>query len=347
VICNVFRVYTISSLCKFYSYRTFETHFILSNTRFPNGQRQGNGLQHYLDSERDGKEGREEAHLTMGRTLPLATRQPLHPHRLPRALKLLLQILPLAPLPETVNIYTHLIGALIAALSSILLYATLSPRYLTASREDVHVFASYFAGAVACLGMSATYHTIQNHSHEVAVWGNKLDYLGIVFLIWGSFIPVLYYAFTSEPELRRTYWAMITTLAAGTSVACVHPSFRTPALRPFRALMFVLMGLSAVFPVLHGIRLYGVEHLRKSIGLDWVLLEGALYITGAGIYAARIPEKWAPGKYDIWGSSHQIFHVLVVLAAASHCVGLVKAFDYAHGVRMGDLKDVLGGKMRI
>jgi adiponectin receptor len=248
---------------------------------------------------------------------------------------------------ETVNIYTHLIGALLAALSSILLYATLSPRYLTASREDVHVFASYFAGAVACLGMSATYHTIQNHSHEVAVWGNKLDYLGIVFLIWGSFIPVLYYAFTSEPELRRTYWAMITTLAAGTSVACVHPSFRTPALRPFRALMFVLMGLSAVFPVLHGIRLYGVEHLRKSIGLDWVLLEGALYITGAGIYAARIPEKWAPGKYDIWGSSHQIFHVLVVLAAASHCVGLVKAFDYAHGVRMGDLKDVLGGKMRI
>jgi len=231
---------------------------------------------------------------------------------------------------ETVNIYTHLVGAAIFFFTSYFLYNKLEPRYETASKEDVYVFSCFFAGAVACLGMSGTYHTIQNHSHEVAVWGNKLDYLGIVFLIWGSFIPVLYYAFDQEPGLMKTYWTMITTLAAGTSVACVHPQFRTPALRPVRALMFVLMGLSAVFPVLHGITLYGVEHLRKSVGLDWVVLQGVLYIAGAGLYAARIPEKWAPGRFDIWGSSHQIFHVLVVMAAASHLVGLVKAFDHAH-----------------
>ncbi|KAI2474449.1 HlyIII-domain-containing protein [Pyrenophora tritici-repentis] len=136
---------------------------------------------------------------------------------------------------------------------------------------------------------------------------------------------------------------MITTLAAGTSIVSTHPKFRTPALRPFRALMFVLMGLSAVFPVVHGIRLYGVEHMRESIGLDWVVLQGVLYIAGAAIYAARVPEKWSPGKYDIWGSSHQIFHVLVVLAAASHLMGLVKAFDFAHSQKMGGMKNVLEG----
>lgn len=110
---------------------------------------------------------------------------------------------------ETVNIYSHLSGAVFAAISCIFLYHTLEPRYETASREDVLVFSCFFAGAVACLGMSATYHTISNHSHEVAVWGNKLDYLGIVFLIWGSFVPVLYYGFSAEPELRKTYWAMV------------------------------------------------------------------------------------------------------------------------------------------
>jgi len=97
--------------------------------------------------------------------------------------------------------------------------------------------------------------------------------------------------------------------------------------------MFVLMGLSGVFPVLHGIRLYGLDRLRKTSGLDWVILEGVLYILGAGLYAARYPERSNPGKFDIWGSSHQIFHVLVVLAAASHLVGLVKAFDYEHSQR--------------
>lgn len=101
--------------------------------------------------------------------------------------------------------------------------------------------------------------------------------------------------------------------------------------------MFVLMGLSAVFPVFHGIRLYGVSHMREAAGLDWVVLQGALYICGAAIYAARVPEKWSPGKYDIWGSSHQIFHVLVVLAAASHLVGLLKAFDYEHSQRSATL----------
>lgn len=109
--------------------------------------------------------------------------------------------------------------------------------------------------------------------------------------------------------------------------------------------MFALMGLSAVFPVLHGIRLYGLEHMRKSVGLDWVVLQGVLYLLGASIYAARVPEKWSPGKYDIWGSSHQIFHVLVVLAAASHLVGLVKAFDYEHGVRIHVLGAEAGRKV--
>jgi adiponectin receptor len=110
---------------------------------------------------------------------------------------------------ETVNIYTHLLGALAFFITSYFLYGELKPRYETASREDLWVFGCFFAGAVACLGMSGTYHTIQNHSHEVAVWGNKLDYLGIVFLIWGSFIPVLYYAFEEEPGLMKTYWTMV------------------------------------------------------------------------------------------------------------------------------------------
>jgi adiponectin receptor len=110
---------------------------------------------------------------------------------------------------ESVNIYTHLIGAILALVGSIVLYLILGARYASATKEDVVVFSCYFLGAVACLGMSATFHMISNHSHEVAVWGNKLDYLGIVFLIWGSFIPVLYYAFQNEPQLMKTYTAMV------------------------------------------------------------------------------------------------------------------------------------------
>ena len=49
--------------------------------------------------------------------------------------------------------------------------------------------------------------------------------------------------------------------------------------------MFVAMGLSAVFPVLQGIKLYGVVEAQQRIGLSWMLLQGLMYIAGAGLYA--------------------------------------------------------------
>lgn len=60
--------------------------------------------------------------------------------------------------------------------------------------------------------------------------------------------------------------------------------------------MFVAMGLSAVFPVLHGVDVYGVQDMRDRIGLIWLLTQGALYILGAGIYAVSHTRdsKWSP-----------------------------------------------------
>jgi len=74
-----------------------------------------------------------------------------------------------------------------------------------------------------------------------------------------------------------------------TGVACavlsVYPKFRTPQWRPYRAAMFITMGLSSVWSVFHGIELFGYEQLDRQIGLSWMIIEGVLYITGAMIYA--------------------------------------------------------------
>jgi adiponectin receptor len=116
---------------------------------------------------------------------------------------------------ESVNIYTHLLGSLAFLLTSGILYHVLGSRYQTATREDVYAFSCFFLGAVACLSMSAMFHTISNHSHAVAKWGNQLDYAGIVLLIWGSFVPVLYYGFRREnAELMRWYWTMVRPIVA-------------------------------------------------------------------------------------------------------------------------------------
>jgi adiponectin receptor len=110
---------------------------------------------------------------------------------------------------ESVNIYSHLVGAIFFILAGIGLVYIALPRYPKASTEDILSFSCFFLSAATCLGMSATYHLISNHSLQVATFGNKLDYIGIVILIVGSVAPSLYYGLYSEPELRLMYWTMV------------------------------------------------------------------------------------------------------------------------------------------
>ena len=108
--------------------------------------------------------------------------------------------------------------------------------------------------------------------------------------------------------------------------------FRTPEYRTFRATVFVGLGLSGIVPFIHGLLIYGYTELNQKMSLNLVLLQGFLYVTGAAIYATRWPEMMLPGRFDIWGSSHQIFHLIVVMAAGVHLVGMGNAFWYRHGV---------------
>lgn len=44
--------------------------------------------------------------------------------------------------------------------------------------------------------------------------------------------------------------------------------------------------------------------------------------------ATRFPEKKWPGKFDVYGTSHQIFHVLVVCGAVVHLCGVWSAYGW-------------------
>ncbi|RSL69762.1 hypothetical protein CEP54_002200 [Fusarium duplospermum] len=233
---------------------------------------------------------------------------------------------------ESVNIWSHLLGAAVALIGAAYVDRVVRPRYATANVTDVAVFACFFGGAVVCLGMSATFHTLSNHSETVAKWGNKLDYTGIVALIVGSYVPALYYGFFCHPYLTRSYLSLICILGLGCAIVSWVERFRTPRWRPYRTMMFVGLGLSGVVPIIQGAFIYGIQGLEDRMSLSWTALHGAMYIFGAFLYATRWPERTAPGMFDIWGSSHQIFHVFVILAAATHFYGMAKAFDYHHTV---------------
>lgn len=55
------------------------------------------------------------------------------------------------------------------------------------------------------------------------------------------------------------------------------------------------------------------------------LFEMLLELFSAVTYATRIPERWRPGTFDIWGASHQWFHLFSAGAALVHLFGLENA----------------------
>ena len=59
----------------------------------------------------------------------------------------------------------------------------------------------------------------------------------------------------------------------------------------------------------------------------WII-GSAFYVSGAVTFAHRFPEKWNPGKYDCCGSSHNIFHVLVLMGVAAHFYGSVEIYEH-------------------
>jgi len=94
--------------------------------------------------------------------------------------------------------------------------------------------------------------------------------------------------------------------------------------------MFLSLGLSGILPMTYAALKYGIAQAHIQMGWGWFALEGVIYTTGTLIYTFRVPERWFPGSFDLVGSSHNIFHVLVLAGALAHLTGIIVAFDYNH-----------------
>lgn len=182
---------------------------------------------------------------------------------------------------------------------------------------------AYLCGAMVCLLTSSACHLVLCHSERTAYVTLRLDYAGIAALIVTSFYPVVYYSFLCHPGLRRLYMGFITAFGASAVTASLVPAFQAPELRPLRAALFSCMGVSGFVPVAHKLVLYGGRR-EAVVTAGYEALMGGLYGLGAAVYAARVPERWFPGRFDLVGHSHQLFHLFVIAGAYAHYLGGVE-----------------------
>ncbi|KAK7943070.1 hemolysin-III family protein [Apiospora aurea] len=182
---------------------------------------------------------------------------------------------------QTINAYSHLIGALIFVSLPYYFYEYVYKHQLHAEAIDLVVVSTYCSGVAICFIFSTAFHVNWNNSKELTALCNKLDYLGIL----------------GSPKFR--HWR-----------ACFYAGF----------------GLSSIIFIVHGLVLHGWELQSSRMSLVWMGWMATSNLVGAAIYATRVPERWAPYRFDLCGASHQLFHIFIIAAAVIHFDGLVVAF---------------------
>ncbi|KAH7016543.1 hemolysin-III related-domain-containing protein, partial [Microdochium trichocladiopsis] len=176
-----------------------------------------------------------------------------------------------------------------------------------------------------CTDVENIFHFVSNHSRMWAQACNRLDYLGIVVLVWSANAPVVRYALSGLPDLQRIY-SLINIITAAMSIGFIlGHNFGLSAFRKWRVLIYSTSGLGSLASLLHGLQIKGWAVLGDHLSLRWLACTMSLNLIAAAVYAGRIPERWFPYRFDLVGASHQIFHVLVLVATFTHLAGLLAA----------------------
>jgi hemolysin III len=158
-----------------------------------------------------------------------------------------------------------------------------------------------YALSVALLfGSSALYHRITWASAAARRWMRRIDHSAIFVLIAGTYTP--FALLTLDGTLATV---ILVAVWAGAGAGILMTVLWIDAPKWLIAIVYVALGWVAVAAFPEMLDRLGIT----AVGL--VAAGGALYTAGAVVYARRRPDP-APAVFGY----HEIFHVLVIAAAA-------------------------------
>ncbi|KAF2226798.1 hemolysin-III related-domain-containing protein [Elsinoe ampelina] len=234
---------------------------------------------------------------------------------------------------ETMNIWTHLVGATGFIATGVGLYTSSSASSVgEPSAGDRFAFGISLTAAAVCFGLSTAFHTLRSHSYNVHHFWGKMDIFGICLLALGGGSSATFYAFYCNRRIQWIYWGLNTAAALGAAFTLFDTGGGGSKMRTLRGGVFSLLAAAAMLPIFHGVGVMGWAEACKQIGVQWYLAEGVSLLLGVGLFVGRLPERLSPGSFDIWGHSHQLFHVAAVVGTAFHVKALSVGYQYRSSV---------------
>ena len=110
---------------------------------------------------------------------------------------------------ETVNIYSHLVPAVITFTRAAFCHLYFRAHYPNALLVDQLAFYLHLGVSTFCFTVSTTYHMSLSHSEFYADFWGRLDYVAILLQLVGSGMSGTHFGFYCEPGLRRFYLLLV------------------------------------------------------------------------------------------------------------------------------------------
>jgi len=231
---------------------------------------------------------------------------------------------------ETGNIYTHLVGEVLFTIFYIVTAFQYIPSFKILESLEIAVISLSVIGGFTCMYFSSHFHLFSAHSLKVNRNWLTCDFVGIISLIYTTGLPLSYYSFYCLNDFRVKYMAVSAIIGAISLISMFNPIFSKDEYRLIRSGLFLILSLIELIPIGYGLIKYESDIVFNYLSFVYVTVGSLLYCIGLVLYAKRIPEKYYPGLFDIWGHSHQIFHSLILIASIVFYIGImkmVKAFN--------------------
>ena len=110
---------------------------------------------------------------------------------------------------ETVNIYSHLMPAVIIFIRAIFIHFYFRGHYPNALWIDYSVFYPHLSVSILCFSVSTLYHIFLSHSKFYTRYWSRLDYVGILVNLVGSGISGTHFGFYCKSNLPLLYLPLI------------------------------------------------------------------------------------------------------------------------------------------
>lgn len=210
---------------------------------------------------------------------------------------------------ETVNIWSHIFGWML--FMGLTLYDLLLLN-IHASFSDKFIVGLLLVCFQACMILSSMYHTFSCRSERAFTCFLSFDLFGIALSLLAIYMSGIYYAFWCDKEWQMFYLITVFLIFAFAMVLQI-PKLKIDA--NTKMIVFLIWAVYGVVPTFHWTyTMGGMENPVVQILLPRVF--GMYTISGLAflIYISKFPERFWSGRVDFIGSSHQWWHLFVVLA---------------------------------